>query len=252
MEYIASLSYGKDSCTIPHICLEVLKLPLTKLITVDVMYNDELSGDYPEVAEFKQKADEIFKKRYGLEVLHLKAKTTYEKQFYSVRGERAKEQNRGKIYGFPMIKGGWCNNRLKMQPIYDYQKTGEQFWYIGYALDEKKPQRQEKIANCKDLNAYPLVKAGYTEKMCMEWCEKNDLLNPTYQSSYRDGCWFCHNQSLKQLQNLRSNYPYLWEKLMQLDLDSPVTFKPKQVTLHDIDKRLENIESQITIFDYID
>lgn len=47
MEYIASLSYGKDSCTIPHVCLEVLGLPLTKLVTVDVMFNDELSGDYP-------------------------------------------------------------------------------------------------------------------------------------------------------------------------------------------------------------
>ena len=251
MEYIASLSYGKDSCTIPHVCLEVLKLPLTKLVTVDVMYSDDLPADYPEVAEFKQKADEIFKKRYGLEVVHLKAKTTYEKQFYAVRGNRAKEENRGKIYGFPMIKGGWCNNRLKMQPIYDYKKLGEQFWYVGYALDEKKLQRQEKIANCKDLNEYPLVKAKYTEQMCMDWCRNNDLLNPTYTSSYRDGCWFCHNQSLKQLQNLRSNYPYLWQILMQLDSDSPVTFKPNKVTLKDIDKRLEVQEAQMTIFDLI-
>ena len=54
MEYIASISYGKDSCTIPHVCLEVLKLPLTKLVTVDVMFNDELSAYYPEVEEFKQ------------------------------------------------------------------------------------------------------------------------------------------------------------------------------------------------------
>ena len=81
MEYIASISYGKDSCTIPHVCLEVLKLPLTKLVTVDVMFSDELSGDYPEVAEFKQKADEIFKQRYGLEVVHLRAKKTYESHF---------------------------------------------------------------------------------------------------------------------------------------------------------------------------
>lgn len=106
MEYIGSLSYGKDSCTLPHVCLEVLKIPLTKLITVDVMFNDELSADYPEVAEFKHKADEIFKRRYGLEVIHLKAKTTYEKQFFSQYGERAKPENVGKIYGFPMIRGG--------------------------------------------------------------------------------------------------------------------------------------------------
>ena len=56
MEYIASISYVKDSCTIPHVCLEVLKLPLTKLVTVDVMVNDEISAYYPETEEFKKKA----------------------------------------------------------------------------------------------------------------------------------------------------------------------------------------------------
>ena len=117
MEYIASISYGKDSCTIPHVCFEVLKLPLTKLVTVDVMFNDELSGDYPEVAEFKQRADEIFKQRYGLEVVHLRAKKTYESHFFSQRTERAKAENVGKIQGFPMTLGAWCNSRLKMQPL---------------------------------------------------------------------------------------------------------------------------------------
>lgn len=113
MEYIASLSYGKDSCTIPHVCLEVLNLPLTKLVTVDVMFNDELSGDYPEVAEFKQKADEIFKYRYGLEVVHLRAKMTYEQQFFATRGERSKPENVGKIYGFPIIRGGMVQSVFK-------------------------------------------------------------------------------------------------------------------------------------------
>ena len=97
MEYIASISYGKDSCTIPHVCLEVLKLPLTKLVTVDVMFNDELSGDYPEVAEFKQKADEIFKQRYGLEVVHLMAKKTYEEQFFSIKEKTKDENKKGQI-----------------------------------------------------------------------------------------------------------------------------------------------------------
>ena len=252
MEYIASISYGKDSCTIPHVCFEVLKLPLTKLVTVDVMFNDELSGDYPEVAEFKQRADEIFKQRYGLEVVHLRAKMTYEQQFFSQRGSRSKEENIGKIYGFPMIRGAWCNNRLKMQPIEDYKKLGNQFWYIGYALDEKKHERQEKIANCTDLNMYPLVKAKYTEGMCMDWCRNNNLLNPTYQSSLRDGCWFCHNQGLDQLRKLRKHYPQLWERLMYLDLHSPVTFKPDGVTVADLDRRFALEDAQMTIFDFIE
>ena len=173
MEYIASISYGKDSCTIPHVCLEVLKLPLTKLVTVDVMFNDELSAYYPEVEEFKQKADEIFLKRYGLKVEHIRADLTYEERFFQVRGDRADEKNKGKIYGFPIVRGAWCNSDLKMQAIEKYKaKHKDDFWYVGYALDEKKHERQEKIANCTDLNMYPLVKAKYTEQMCMDWCKK--------------------------------------------------------------------------------
>lgn len=172
-EYIASLSYGKDSCTIPHVCLEVLGLPLTKLVTVDVMFNRETSAYYPEVEEFKQRADEIFLKRYGLKVEHIRADLTYEERFFQVRGDRADEKNKGKIYGFPIVRGAWCNSDLKMQAIEKYKaRHKDDFWYVGYALDEKKPERQEKIANCTDLNMYPLVKAKYTEQMCMDWCKK--------------------------------------------------------------------------------
>ena len=252
MEYIASISYGKDSCTIPHVCLEVLKLPLTKLVTVDVMFNDEISAYYPEVEEFKQKADEIFLKRYGLKVEHIRADLTYEERFFQVRGDRADEKNKGKIYGFPIVRGAWCNSDLKMQAIEKYKaKHKDDFWYVGYALDEKKPERQEKIANCTDLNMYPLVKAKYTEGMCMDWCRNNNLLNPTYQSSLRDGCWFCHNQGLDQLRKLRKHYPQLWERLMYLDLHSPVTFKPDGVTVADLDRRFALEDAQMTIFDFI-
>ena len=252
MEYIASISYGKDSCTIPHVCLEVLKLPLTKLVTVDVMFNDELSAYYPEVEEFKQKADEIFLKRYGLKVEHIRADLTYEERFFQVRGDRADEKNKGKIYGFPIVRGAWCNSDLKMQAIEKYKaKHKDDFWYVGYALDEKKPERQEKIANCTDLNMYPLVKAKYTEGMCMDWCRNNNLLNPTYQSSLRDGCWFCHNQGLDQLRKLRKHYPQLWQRLMHLDLHSPVSFKPDGVTVADLDRRFALEDAQMTIFDFI-
>lgn len=138
-----------------------------------------------------------------------------------------------------------------MQPIEDYQKQGNQFWYIGYALDEKKPERQEKIANCTDLNIYPLVKAEYTEGMCREWCKNNELLNPTYKSSLRDGCWFCHNQGIDQLRSLRKNYPQLWQRLLYLDSHSPVSFKPNGVTVKDYDDRFYWEDSQMTIFDFI-
>lgn len=249
MKHIASISYGKDSLTMIHVILDVLNLPLDEIVTVDVMFNEHISANLPEVEEFKHKADEIIKTRYGIDVKHLRSKMTYEEQFYTVLGNRSKYC--GRIYGFPMVRGAWCNSRLKMKPIEDYKKIGNKFWYIGYALDEKKAERQEKIKNCKDLNVYPLVVAGYTEGDCYEWCKKNDLLSPTYKSSARDGCWFCHNQGLEQLKRLRKEYPDKWEILLRLDKDSPVSFKPNGVTLKRLDERFRQEEAQMTIFDFI-
>ena len=251
MEYIASISYGKDSCTIPHVCLEVLKLPLTKLVTVDVMFNDDTSAYYPEVEEFKHKADEIFLKRYGLQVEHIKADLTYEERFFQVRGDKAKK-NKGKIYGFPIVRGAWCNSDLKMQAINKYKaKHKDDFWYVGYALDEKKPERQEKIANCTDLNMYPLVKVKYTEKMCLEWCGNNGLLNPIYGKFSMDGCWFCHYQTLDQLRDLRHNHPDKWKMMLNLDLYSPLSFRTDGTTIHDLEKRFALEDAQMNIFDFI-
>ena len=65
------------------------------------------------------------------------------------------------------------------------------------------------------------------------------MMSPTYTTSMRDGCWFCHNQGVAQLRNLRKNYPDLWAKLMALDLDSPVTFHADGHTVHDFDRRFQ-------------
>jgi len=85
----------------------------------------------------------------------------------------------------------------------------------------------------------PLVDAKWTEAMCYEWCEQNDLIAPTYTTSMRDGCWFCHNQGVAQLRNLYHNYPDLWAKLLELDKDSPVTFHEDGHTVHDFDRRFK-------------
>ena len=50
-------------------------------------------------------------------------------------------------------------------------------------------------------------------------------------------CWFCHNQGVEQLRNLRKKHPDLWALLLKWDADSPVTFKPDGHTVHDFDER---------------
>lgn len=232
MEYILSLSYGKDSLA----CLgaiEQLGWPLDRIVHAEVWATDRIPADLPEMVDFKKKADKIIKERYGIEVEHTRAKRTYEERFYTVRTEKAKKRP-GMIYGWSFsVAGAWCNSDVKMPPLKAVEKGGN-IVYIGIAADE--PNR---FHNLSDTKKSPLVEIGWDEAYCRKWCEKNDLLSPIYTTSARGGCWFCHNQSVNQLRLLRKNYPEYWQLLLKWDLDSPVTFKADGHTVHDFDKRFQ-------------
>lgn len=61
MEYIASLSYGKDSIVIPELCVKY-GLPLNRIVTVDIMATPTLHADLPPMVEFKKKQIRLSKK----------------------------------------------------------------------------------------------------------------------------------------------------------------------------------------------
>lgn len=262
MTHILSLSYGKDSLA----CLEACKLlgyPVDRVIHAEVWATDTIPADLPPMVDFKKKADKIILERYGLVVEHISASTrekerlSYERQFYTERFN--KKLNRECIYGFPMVRGAWCNSRLKMQPLDALRKTdlrkdvlpqaeekksgiprhNQRFsetgivQYLGIAADE--PERIKRHSRPGII--LPLVDIGWDESYCRKWCEENDLLSPIYTNAARGGCWFCHNQSVDQLRLLRKQYPELWEILLRWDWDSPVSFKPDGRTVHDYDLR---------------
>ena len=227
MEHILSLSYGKDSLA----CLgaiEKLGLPLDRIVHVEVWATDTIHADFPEMVEFKEKADAIIKDRYGIEVEHISSEVSYEEQFYKRRFNKKKEIDC--IYGFPCVRGAWCNDRLKTGLLKKINKGN--ICYIGIAPDE--PNR---FHNLTDEKISPLVEAGWAEEMCRKWCEDNDLLSPIYTTATRGGCWFCHNQGVDQLRILRRTYPEYWDLMLKWDLDSPVPFHADGHTVHDFEKR---------------
>ena len=250
MEHILSLSYGKDSLA----CLgaiEILGLPLDRIIHAEVWATDTISADLPPMVEFKKKADAIIKDRYGIEVEHICAlktqgegggKQTYEGMFYH---ELKKGKFAGTIKGFPQTIGSWCK-KLKFETNgvdirrYVLSSTNRSVervvQYLGIASDEQKRIESHSQKNGIFL---PLAEIGWTEEMCRKWCEENDLLSPIYTTATRGGCWFCHNQSVGQLRFLRKNYPEYWQLLLKWDADSPVTFKPDGHTVHDFDERFQ-------------
>lgn len=237
MEHIASISYGKDSLAM----LEVIKqngLPLDRIVTVDILATKDVPADLPPMVEFKAKADAIILEKFGIVVEHITAPKSYEDYFYyKCNGKKSK--NAGKIYGFPLQKGNWCNSRLKVDVLDKVQKGA--VVYIGIAADE--PSRFHTLSETKRS---PLVEYDWTESMCREWCKANGLLSPIYTTALRGGCWFCHNQGVNQLRKLRKNYPELWALLLKWDADSPVTFKGDGHTVRDFDKRFE-MESQAKV-----
>ena len=82
MEHVLNLSYGKDSLA----CLgaiEELGWPLDRIIHAEVWATDTIPADLPPMVEFKAKADVIIRERWGIEVEHVRAKKTYEQQFYT-------------------------------------------------------------------------------------------------------------------------------------------------------------------------
>lgn len=227
-DYVLSLSYGKDSLA----CLgaiEQLGLPLTRIVHAEVWATDTIHADLPEMVDFKKKADAIIKDRWGIDVEHVRADVTYEEKFYKPLKWRSKI---GCIYGFPLRRASWCNSQLKIRALNKCKVDGIR--YIGIAFDE--PSRFHVLTETKRS---PLVEARWTEAMCRDWCERNGLLSPIYSRETRGGCWFCHNQTVDSLRRLRKEHPDLWALLLKWDTDSPVSFKPNGITVHDFDKRFE-------------
>ena len=229
MQYIASISYGKDSLAM----LEVIKqhdMPLDRIVHVEIMATDTIPADLPPMMEFKKKADKVIKERYGVEVEHLRAVKSYEQYFYRMR-ESGKSN--GQIQGFPMARGAWCNDRLKVNLLSRLERDGN-VKYIGIAADE--PSR---FHNLTDRKRSPLVEHGIVEAEARRICEELDLLSPIYAQSARGGCWFCHNQGVQQLRLLRKQYPEYWALMLKWDTDSPVTFHADGHTVHDFDRRFQ-------------
>ena len=239
-QYIASVSYGKDSLAM----LEIIKennLPLDRIVHAEIMATKDLYADLPEMMEFKDKADKIILERYGIEVERIVASKSYEEYFYQVvKGKKSK--NAGKIYGWPYQNGAWCNSRLKMSVLNKFNKK-DIVQYIGIAVEEV-----NRYGILRENKRSPLIEYGITEKYCYDWCKENDLLSPIYQHSFRGGCWFCHNQRLQELRNLRKQHPQYWELMLKWDKDSPSTFRANGKTVRDLDKRFEIEDRQITMF----
>lgn len=176
------------------------------------------------------------------EVVPIRPQTKCDKNAYRVslyKSEAGARSSKSTIYGFPVSlrrKGNWCT-KLKTRWFSDSPaaRGGKNIVeYIGIAADEPK-----RFGQLNERKRAPLVEFGIEENLCGLHCQYEGILAPSYETSCRDGCWFCHNQGVNQLRLLRKNYPELWKLLLKWDTDSPVNFHPDGRTVHDFDHRFQ-------------
>ncbi len=229
MQQVVMLSYGKDSLA----QLEVMYqhgLPMTDIVTADIMATPEIPAYLPELVEFRKRMDIEIRERYGIPVTHVKAKMSFVELFYRQRTKRSKYTG---IYGWPPIFGHWCMNRLKQEPIKQYLDGLDCVRWIGIAADE--PTR---FGQLNERKRSALVEYGITEADAMEICKELGWVSPTYLYSGRDGCWFCMCQGVQQLRRLYNEFPEYWELMMKWDADTEKRFKIDN-TLSDFDRRFK-------------
>lgn len=165
----------------------------------------------------------------------------------------------GKYYGFPL--GGFCRiQRLKEEPIKQFLKqTRKQFnviEYVGICADEK--PRLEKMHKRKNQISL-LEQSGATQQQAKEKCKSYGLLSPIYQQGKkRGGCWFCPNQSIAELAELKQNEPQKYNTLKELaKVENTVArgFKYGK-TFEQVDAEVDAYIAkppavQLSLFDYI-
>ena len=142
-KHILSLSYGKDSTALLLYIIKH-KLPLDHIIHCQIMFNKEISGEHPKMAEWIPQAEKRINKLlkdngYNCQIENITAKKNFCEQFYTVKN---KGGHKGDKYGFPFPISAWCNGRLKLDPIDNYIKKFKKDFaivqYIGIASDEPK------------------------------------------------------------------------------------------------------------------
>lgn len=237
MRNVASISYGKDS--LAH--LEVMHLqglPLTDIVTADIMATKEIPAYLPELVQFRERIDREIERRYGIKVTHVKAAVTFEDLFYRKLTKRSKYTG---IWRWPPVFGHWCMKHLKQEPIKRYFDGIDCVEWIGIAADE--PARHGQLSERKRS---ALVEFGITESDAMDICKKLGWVSPTYLHAGRDGCWFCPCQGVDQLRRLYVEFQDYRKIMMKWDGDTEKRFKIDH-TLSDYDKRFK-METEGLIF----
>ena len=232
MQYIASVSFGKDS-------LAMLLSLLSREEKLDEVIFYDTGMEFKSIYDIRDKIIVLLKER-NIKYTELKPKYSFE---YMMFDKPVKHRNGTYSNGY-----SWCGGRCrwgtteKNKTISKYLKKnyGEDYKeYVGIAYDE-----QNRIKN-DEHKLYPLIDLNMTERDCLEFCysqgyywEEDGIR--LYNVLDRVSCWCCANKNLKELRNYYKYLPKYWNKLKVFQEKTDRPFKNNKYTIFDLEKRFES------------
>lgn len=235
MEYVASLSGGKDSSAMVLRLIEENK-PLTKCVFYDT--GAEFNAIYNVIDRFKPVLSD-----YGCELVILKPDRPF---FLDMFAKPVCKGKPNEHYGYEWCGGitRWGTTH-KQQKINKYLKSlnDEYIQYIGIAFDEQQRIKEE------NNKTYPLVEWEMTESDCLEYCRSKDFdwlegNVDLYDVLSRVSCWCCANKNLKELEAMYKHLPDYWDLLkgLQSRIDRP--FRRDGKTIFDLEDKFKDKEKK--------
>ena len=212
---VIAWSGGKDS-TASVILAHEKGIPID-LIIISLVWFDKSRGIYGESPEHIKWVLEYAKplfESWGYKVAVVDSDRDYLHHFYNIRRRSKYPEMVGKYHGF--VLAGKCRmNREKTIPMQRYLcgLGGAYELFVGIAADEKK--RLEKMKARKNESSL-LEQYGMTGADAKALCAHYGLLSPLYQYAERGGCWFCPNQTMREMAHTKTVYPELWAELARM------------------------------------
>ena len=141
MKHIVSFSGGKDSSAMLIRMIEE-DWHIDDIVFINVMATSILGAELPEMYEYIEKMERYIQRKITI----VPSVMSFDEGFHQKyeKGSRV-----GIIYGYPLVVGAWCNDKLKRRAIErHYKQYGEHCRYLGIAADE--PERLAHLgANCR-------------------------------------------------------------------------------------------------------
>lgn len=155
---------------------------------------------------------------------------------------------------------GWCGKQrwgtaIKKQLLNNYYQSMDRFIveYVGIAADET--HRIDIRPHKNYTKVYPLIKWNMTEKNCLQYCYDHGITWTQdsirlYDILDRVSCQHCQQKNLKELSNIKTYLPSLWDSFKDWQEKIPYAYRSDGKTIFDLDRRFDIDDMQMDIFSY--